>query len=454
MSHMNIRSNARCLCVFALLFSVGACGDETVNLGGGRAADGIARGARCSESTTVTGLVRVKSQADVQDLAGCEAIDGDVHIEIFAGADLSPLSALHSIDGTLEIGAYPEVTEGEYEDGELEARREQVDAIIADGYLPSLHGLENLTQVTSIEIHDIAAEDLTPLLGLRELTGHESYLPVGFLGLTGTRVRNLHGLENVQNITNLVLADNPELESLSGVVLGQAIMNLNLVDSPRLTSIDELAPVALAYTLVLSNIGITDLESLRDLTQVEYTIDLTRNDNLVNIDRISTIATAALTINDNAVLPSIPPISGSFWLETLTVVDNPELQSISVNLPQQGNGPNYVAETPLSHAIGVIEIGQNDKLTQVSLAEGLEEVGVVSIHGNPSLASVSFGTLTSLEELTLSTNTSLASVDVGALETVDTLSVINNPVLDPAQLAGVRTFEARLLGNAQPPATP
>jgi hypothetical protein len=455
MSHVNIRGSASCLSVLALSLSLGACTDEDVNLGGGRAADGIdARGARCSESTTVTGLVRVKSQTDVEDLAGCEEIDGDVHIEVFAGADLSPLSALRSIDGTLEIGAYPEIAEGNYENGELEALREQVDAVIGDGYLPSLHGLENLTRVTSLDIHDIAAQDLAPLLGLRELSGHETYLPVGYIGINGTALRNLHGLENVQNITNLVLADNPELESLSGVVLGEAMTQLNLVDSPRLDSLEELAPLALLYTLILSNIGITDLESLTNLSTVEYTIDLSQNRNLVNVDRISTISSASLTINDNAALTSIPPITASFWLDVLTVVDNPELQSISVNLPNQGNGPNYVADSPLIHAISVIEIGQNDKLTQVSLAEGLEEVEVISIHGNPSLASVSFGTLSSLEELTLSANTSLTSVDVGALETVDTLSIINNPAFDPAQLAGVRTFEARLLGNAQPPATP
>ena len=455
MSHVNIRGSLSCLCALALLIPLGACTDENINLGGGRAADGIARGARCSESTTVTGLVRIKSQADVEDLAGCEEIDGDVHVETFAGADLSPLSALRSIDGTLEIGAYPELTEESYDDVELlEAVREQVDAVIADGYLPSLHGLEGLARVTSLEIYNVAAEDLSPLLGLRDLSGHESYLPVGYIGINGTRIRDLQGLHNVQNITSLVLADNPDLESLSGIVLGETIVNLNLVDSPRLTSIEELEYLVRAYTLILSNIGITDLESLKDLTNVEYTIDLTSNRNLVNVDRLSTIASAALNINDNAVLTSIPPITQSFWLETLTVVDNPELLSVSVDLPEQGDGPDYVAGSPLDHAIATIEIGQNDKLSQVSLAAGLEEVGVISIHGNPSLASLSFGTLTSLEELTISANTSLTSVDAGALETVDTLSVINNPLLDPGQLANVRTFEARLLGNAAPPATP
>src|SRR5262245_9708078 len=119
MSHVNIHGSASCLSVLALTLSIGACTDENVSLGGGSVGQTIERGARCSESTVLTGLVRAKTQADIEDLAGCEEIDGDLRIEVFAGADLSPLSALHVVDGALEIGAYPDWQD----DAELEVAR-------------------------------------------------------------------------------------------------------------------------------------------------------------------------------------------------------------------------------------------------------------------------------------------------------------------------------------------
>ena len=63
-------------------------------------------------------------------------------------------------------------------------------------------------------------------------------------------------------------------------------------------------------------------------------------------------------------------------------------------------------------------------------------------------------TLTSVEKLELSNNARLSSVDLGALDRAEALAVVNNPQLDPSTLAALRTFEANITGNAQPPAAP
>ena len=85
MSHPNKWSGLGCLAIMTAL----GCADETVNLGGGSVGQEIQRGVRCRESPIVDGSVRVTSQAEMEDLAGCEEIDGDLLVEVVrcAGGD-------------------------------------------------------------------------------------------------------------------------------------------------------------------------------------------------------------------------------------------------------------------------------------------------------------------------------------------------------------------------------
>jgi Leucine-rich repeat (LRR) protein len=248
-----------------------------------------------------------------------------------------------------------------------------------------------------------------------------------------------------------VLSDNLELESLSGIALGPSLVNINLIDSPKLTSIAELAPVTQAFTLYLSNLGITDLESLENLAVVESGISLTGNANLVDVERLAGVSTESLIINENPAVTSIPALREMWFLESFTVVGNPELQSINIDLPQHGGGPDAIQDSLLVDPIKVIDIGRNDKLTQVSLTAGLEQGRFLAIYANPALERVALGSLTRLESLSVTGNPSLTSLDPGALQTVESLSVIDNPSLDTAPLGAIRTFESTL-GNVEEPA--
>lgn len=447
MYHSNIRCSLSCLPLLVLVLPLYACGDETVDLGGGRISQQITRGARCVDSPVVSGSVRVTSQAELAELEGCEEIDGDLHVNIFPGADLSPLASLRVVDGLLELGAYPEFPAEGVETSEMEALLAEVNEIAADGYLSSLAGLENLERATSLQFYYLTAPDLSSLQALRELSGHEGSLPVGFVGLQNSQVRSLHGLEKLENVRELVTAYNPELESLGGITLGANVVNINLVGSPKLASIAELANVEIANTVYLDDIGITDVDALSTLYYAEYGISVSNNRHLLNIDGLSGARTSSLFINRNAVLSSIPALSNLEYLEYVMIVDNPQLETIELALPPHG-ALYTMGTTLLPEPVGMIEIGENDHLTTLSIGAGLEQARFVVLHENPLLASVALGTLTQIESLAITANPSLVDLDLGALRTVGTLSAIDNPSLDDGPLRAVRTFETTLLGNA------
>ena len=449
MSPTHLWSSRGCLSLITLL---AGCSNDTVNLGGGRAPREVQPGERCSGSSIMQGPVTVHNQRELEQLAGCEQIDGDLHIEVYAGADLTPLSALQSIDGVLEIGAYPDLANDPETD--LMDLKAQVDQIVADGYLSSLSGLESLQRASALQLGYVNAEDLEPLLGLRQLSGRAGTLSAGSLYVQdAANLRDLHGLSNVESVQELVVAGTPVLTSLGGIQLGARMANINVVDSPLLSDLGELENVSSAYSLILSNLGVSDVDSLLSLGYIEDSISLERNPMLRNIDGLANLYGAgSLVVTDNAVLQSIIPFRGmGFSLDKLMVARNPKLHSLRIDLPPRGEGVEYLRGSPAPDPITLIDIGENDSLTEITLSAGVERGRLAAIYANPALLQISIGTLQSLEELDITGNASLAHVDVGALQTVDRLSVINNPKLDPAQLATVRTFSSTVGRNAASP---
>ncbi|MEY2934370.1 MAG: hypothetical protein RL033_5119, partial [Pseudomonadota bacterium] len=414
MSHSNIRDSLSSLSLLVLVFPLYACGNETVDLGGGRISQQLQRGARCADSPIVAGSVRVTSQADLAQLEGCEEIDGDLIVDVFAGADLSPLASLRVVDGLLQLGAFPALPEEGVDTSDFDVLQAEINQIFADGYLPSLAGLESLERVASLDL-SLAAEDLSPLHALRELRGQERLQPAGLITIHGSQIRTLRGLENIESIRHLSLITNPELESLGGIALDSNAGNIELLDSPKLTSLAELAHVQTASSLNLTNVGITDLDDLTDLSFAEFGISLMSNRQLRNIDRLADIGTEFAYINDNAVLQSIPALNNMQFLEAFTAVGNPALQTIELALPEHASGPNSVAGRLLTDPVDVIDIGDNAQLTTVSISAGLAETRFLALYENPSLTSVTLGTLTQLESLELTANPSLATLDLGPL---------------------------------------
>jgi hypothetical protein len=447
MSHTKLWSSCGCLSFIALL---AGCNNHTVNLGGGREPREVQPGERCSGASIVQGPVRVHDQNELDELAGCEQIDGDLQIEVFAGADLTPLSALQRVDGLLALGAYPDLASDPQTD--LMDLNAQVDQIAADGYLSSLTGLEGLQRASALQISYVAAEDLEPLFGLRQLSGRKSELPTGSVYVeTAANLRDLHGLSNIESVQELVVNDTPALTSLGGIQLSFNMDSFNVVDSPLLSSLGEFEGVGSVVSLVLLNSGLTDLDGLVNLGYVDGEINLDGNSKLENMDGLANLIGAeSLVVRDNAVLQRVLPLNGlAFSLDKVTVVGNSALQSLRLDLLPRGES-DFLRGSPAPNPITLIDIGENDSLTEITLSAGVERGRLAAIYNNSSLVQLSIGTLQSLEELDITGNANLTQVDVGALKTVDRLSLTNNPKLDPAQLGTVRTFDSLVGRNAKP----
>jgi len=444
---MSHRNNWRGLGCLASVVALCACTDETVNLGGGRVSQPLEGGARCADAVVVPDSVRVSDQEELEALAGCEEIGGDLRVQVFDGADLSPLASLRRIGGVLALGAKPPFGR-DTDPALIELSEAEYARIFADGYLPSLAGLDALERVAGLDFIGIAAEDLAPLLSLRELVGLGR---AGFVSITGTDLRSLRGLENVVGVSNLGVFSNAELASLGGMVLETAVARVSVTGSPQLRSLSELSSTVAIDSLDLSDLGITDLDDLASLEAID-SLYLSDNGSLVNVDRLAEVNVRHLQIYDNPVLQSVPALVEMTALETFLAVDNPELRTIGLDLPVRSAGGDALQGERLIDPVKVIDIGRNETLESVSLAAGLEQARFLAIYENPALTRISLGTLTSAEEVRIAENPTLDSVDLGALQTVQSLAVIGNPSLDTAGLAALRTFETTLEGNAGEPA--
>ena len=166
----NQRSSSGSLSCLLLSACVSACSADVVDLGGGDMSPLVERGARCADSVIIAEPVRVTNQVELEALRGCEAIQGDLIVEIFAGADTSPLASLRTVDGVLGFGAYPDPLPGSVFDYPAEPATDVlVEDIIEQGYLTSLHGLEALEQVGSIALNGVGVPDLSAFESLRSL---------------------------------------------------------------------------------------------------------------------------------------------------------------------------------------------------------------------------------------------------------------------------------------------
>src|SRR6187401_528750 len=88
---------------FALSWSLCACVGEQVDLGESTNPS-TPRGSLCATSTSFEGNVTAGNQQQLNELAGCEVITGDLFIFPFFDPDFTPLASLQRVGGTLDVG--------------------------------------------------------------------------------------------------------------------------------------------------------------------------------------------------------------------------------------------------------------------------------------------------------------------------------------------------------------
>lgn len=134
----------------------------------------------------------LRSAADLERYSGCGAVQGDLTVSAPDVEDLSALSQLHVVTGTLTVTSNPE--------------------------LDDLEGLEGLSVVGGLEISN------NP--GLTDLTGLDGLIDAKRVVISGNGIYTARGLGHLRQVDHLILENNHKLNSLAGL---SSLTNARLV---------------------------------------------------------------------------------------------------------------------------------------------------------------------------------------------------------------------------------
>jgi len=464
-----------CISLAALL----GCSGDVVNLGEGASPRPTPPSySRCADSPTLAGDVIVSEQAQLDELEGCETIEGDLYVQPLFLADLRPLHDLKAVGGVLAFSQAP-LPDGVGQSNEEVALVQSVSA----EWLASFEGMESLERVGSLTIYSGTAPDLSSFSQLRALTGE------GALDLWCQNIRDLEPLAHLQGIKELHVMGS-QLESIAALQLpptlralgigGERVTDLGAIRALRkvdadlsisetllsdLTPFSQLESVG-GYFIIVNASVLESLHGLENLTSAGQ-VELHRNPLLQNLDGLTSLKSAeGLVIASNERLRQVPdfPALGSL-LRALNIFNNPALEQIagfSGIVASQGvalaDGTIHrIPIDPVNRVYArseIVTISHNPLLRSFSMPAGLPGGRYVEIRDNASLETLGFTEFEAIDVLSIADNPALRNVDLGALGTVDLLSVVGNALLSPATFDDVRTFERTMAGNSgQPPAT-
>ena len=428
--HRTFIRNTYALCGL-MSFALG-CSSGEVDLGDGIVTQDFRQPSRCADSAVLEGDVTVTNQEELESLAGCEEITGNLRIQIFADADLSPLASLRVVRHVLALGDSPETRTQE----EADAIQPLLDA----GYLTSLHGLEALERVDALSLSSVLVTDFTELESLTVLRQ--------LVGFHLVNLESLSGLERVE-LDDLSLSDLPVLDSLDGVLMIDTIDSILLTLAPNLTNIDAVTGVAYVNSvLMLSDTGLETLPEwpIQGVSQIV----IQGNPDLVSIDGIAGISGLVdMTLAGNPSLRTFPDFTNLLSLNSLSLSYN-GFETLDLNFPAFSTTTIYNAERELVVSSPLVEIANNPQLTSIANSAGFEAVQNFVIQGNEQLTNVDLGTLATADRLIIDGNPALSSVSTPALATVDHLVLTNNPQLDVSAFDAVQVFSREVTLGATP----
>jgi Leucine-rich repeat (LRR) protein len=232
---------------------------------------------------------------------------------------------------------------------------------------------------------------------------------VQHLELYSSALVDLSAFAGVSLQTGMSLWDNAQLSSLNGAPTLASDASLFISGSPSLTDLSALSALTRLHTLDLSNIGITHLDALSNMTHLEV-LYLRQNPNLIQVDGLGQIeGLVELWVSENPTIERLPAFPN--------VVTIP-----SEDLP--GTGATNVA------------VEYNSSLADGPSFPALAQAQYISIESNPNLTRVTgFARLEAVEVLRLVNNAVLAEVDFSSLQDARSVAVEQNPMLDSDQTA-------------------
>jgi hypothetical protein len=449
---------------FAALLAC-ACSDHVVQLG--EISQDVTVDGHCQVSQT--GAILVENQAQLDQLAGCRQIDGDLFVRPFTGVDFTPLASLRVVQGKLDLGRYSVFDPIPETDSEgIDALYDAQQVIVNSGWMTSLAGLEQLERVGSLSLSGLSAPSLEPLSNLRALTGTGT-LEIG----PCSSLTDLHGLEGLSGLVDFI-SSCASLVSLHGLTFPTRIRNLQLMADQGIplsngehTQLADLTglDVEEVANLRIESSALTSFAGLEQLRQAK-TMFIYSNPLLVDLSALNSLESVDdLTVQEDARLEQLPDFSSLRTLRTLQVGYNDSLASIGsfgglmedLEIFGVAHGdtldPHELSADVVSqHRPDDIEISYNPSLRHLSFPEGWVKAGYVSIAGNEQLESVEFSTLYSIDRLAIVANPLLDQLDLGNLRRADELYLGGTPALLQA-LAELPAFERTIVAPDGTPLT-
>lgn len=458
--------------------------------------------APCAEDGVARDYFIVSTPADIEALAGCREIDGNLSVVAFPSIDTSALGSLRRVTGELSISGTARDEEPHLLDGfrQLESvgglvlsglhltdlaafgRLRAIDSpptgpvetygvptgalsITQCGGLTSLAGLAALEQVDTIFIAELP--ELTRLTGLdalRELDGLASYdcplqdltgldrVELGALDLRGSQVRDLSGLHMPGGglESALQLWANPALTSLGGWQPPAALFEIVLRGNGALVDLRGLEPLSsLYYATIEDEAALTSLEGLEGLVSVGE-LGVHANARLSSLAGLGSARDiGSLALSGDGALAELSGLAPNAVVRHLRLERLPALSGLG-SIGSIMVDSLYIVDVPLVDLQGLEQPTLREHLSLVDLPALVSLAGLSNVAdwSTFSLAIeqcaqlrdlAALAPLSALGRLTLD-GTDLAELDALAnLRQLGSLTLGNNPRL--AQINGLGTLE-------------
>jgi hypothetical protein len=307
------------------------------------------------------GNVTLASQSDVNVFGakGCVNVPGNLTIQGSDITDLSSLSALTSVTGSLVISYNSELINLTGLSG-LTSVSEGL-MVSNNPKLTSLDGLLSLSSISGIltlptaeplnaALSVLSNNELLTLSGLSSLTGIQGHVGIA----DNPKLTDLSSLSAVKTISgDLEISNNVELTSLTGLESLTRVYGLRIINSPKLTSLSALSAVTgFSGNLEVGNCNeLTNLTGLNGMTEASH-IFILSNLKLTNLSGLNAVTDihGKLQIIGNPELTSITALSGLTAIgQNLDIYSNPKLSFCAIATICQ-----YLANPP-----GTIDIHDN-----------------------------------------------------------------------------------------------
>jgi len=408
------------------------CNGDALNLGEDTPGADPVQESTCSVDPSSVSVF-AGTQAEVDALAGCRELPGNLFIDVpeegGEGLSLAPLAELEAVHGVLSIV----------------------------GPLTSLGGLEALELVAGLHLSALEVSDLTPLRGLTTIIREPTYARLsGTLRIEACdRLTDLSGLENVTVWSSVILSRLDGLTTLAGLHVPPRAEEVSIGPAPQLSDASALASLEEVAALSLFGTAITNVAGFQ-LETAEY-LSLGGNPALTDLDGFSELQIVGdLQIAGNSALQRIDlPRLEDF--DSISISGNTVLRVVPLYLTSRygdylqarfgGTQAAFMRPSRL-----MFQVSENPQLTSIVLPATFYDIEQVAIYGNASLTSLDMANLQQADTLWIGDNPVLASVDAAALQRVADLAVMNNPALSVAPFADVQTFTRELTGNLDEPA--